>query len=242
MRRHKVIGVLGGMGPAATVEFFRRVVVATPATIDQAHHHILIDDNPRVPDRTRALLHGGESPVPAMVAMAQRLETAGAELLTMPCNTAHAFIGDLRSAVGIPFLDMIEETVRRLDVECVGLLSTTATIKVGIYSRACRQQGKDLLAPKGADQETVVRAIEAVKASRDLTEVTAAVRRVVDRLRAKGARTIIAGCTEISLLDGTAMPLPWIDALDCLVDATLREATVPEPARDEIPKLTERPN
>jgi len=226
MQRQRVIGVLGGMGPAATVEFFRRLVAATPATIDQAHHHILIDNNPGVPDRTRALLHGGESPAPTMVAMAQRLETAGAELLAMPCNTAHAYIDILRSAVSIPVLDMIEETVRRLDVPCVGLLSTTATIQVGIYEGACQRRGIQLLAPEGADQETVVRAIEAVKASRDLTEVTAAVRRVVDRLSVKGARAVIAGCTEISLLDGASMPLPWIDALDCLVEATLREATM----------------
>jgi len=227
MPNHRVIGVLGGMGPAATVEFFRRLVVATPATVDQSHHHILIDNDPTVPPRPAALLHGGESPVPAMVRMARRLEAAGADFLSMPCNTAHAYIDELREAVEIPLLDMIEETVAQLDASCVGLLATAATIRVGIYARACALRGIDVIAPSKTDQETVVRAIEAVKASRDLTEVTAAVRAVVKRLQRRGGQAVIAGCTEISLLDGAVMPLPWIDALDCLVEATLREATKP---------------
>lgn len=224
MGAHKTVGILGGMGPAATAEFFRRVVAATPATIDQDHLHIVIDNDPRVPDRTRAILHGGQTPVPALVRMARRLEAAGAEVIAMPCNTAHAYIGALRDAVSVPFLDMIEETVLRLGERTVGLLATSGTIQTGIYHRTCSARGVELLTPQGTAQETVVRAIEAIKASHALDEVETAIAAVASDLRQRGANAVIAGCTELSLLDGAKMPVRWFDALDCLVEATVREA------------------
>ena len=224
MDAHKTVGVLGGMGPAATVEFFRRLVAATPATIDRDHLHILIDNDPGIPDRITALLHGGVSPVPAMVRMAQRLEAAGADVLAMPCNTAHAYIGALRDSVNVLFLDMIEETVLRLREHTVGLLATRATIQTGIYHRACSARGIELVTPEDTAQETVVRAVEAIKASRSLPEVEAAIIGVITDLQARGAEAIVAGCTELSLLDGTKMPVRWFDALDCLVEATIHEA------------------
>jgi aspartate racemase len=224
MQTHRVIGVLGGMGPAATVEFFRRLVAATPATIDQDHLRIVIDDDPTIPDRTRALLHGGPSPVPALSRVARRLEVAGAEILAMPCNTAHAFLGAIREAVDAQVLDMIEETAAQTDAESVGLLATAGTIEARIYHRVFDARGIGLVVPEPDDQQTVGRAIEAVKASRSLVEVEAALVGVVERLEKRGASAVVAGCTEISLLNGTGMPLRWIDALDCLVEATIREA------------------
>jgi aspartate racemase len=212
------------MGPAATVEFFGRLVTATPATIDQDHLRILIDNDPTVPDRTRALLHGGPTPGPALARMAKGLVAAGAEVLAMPCNTAHAFLGAIREAVEAKVVDMIEETAARTEVRAVGLLATGGTIDARIYDHAFEARDIELLLPDEAGQETVVRAIEAVKASRAFGEIEAAVARVVGELRNRGAEAVIAGCTEISLLDGKRMPLPWIDALDCLVAATIREA------------------
>ena len=231
-----MIGILGGMGPAATVEFFRRLVAATPATIDQDHLRILIDNDPTIPDRTRALLHGGPTPAPAMVRMAERLVAAGAEVLTMPCNTAHAFLDDIREAVremtDVRVLDMIAETALRTTAEMtsnpngtsVGLLATSGTVDARIYHRVFEAEGIELVLPDSKGQGTVVRAIEAVKAARSLDEVEAAVGRVVEEMRVRGAGAVIAGCTEISLLNGDRMPLPWIDALDCLVEASIREA------------------
>jgi aspartate racemase len=119
---------------------------------------------------------------------------------------------------------MIEETADRTRASSVGLLSTRGTIDAGIYHRVFEGRGSKLILPSEDGQDTVVRAIEAVKASRALDEVEAAVGRVVANLRERGAEAVIAGCTEISLLDGSRMPLPWIDALDCLVDASIREA------------------
>jgi len=224
MRQTKTVGVIGGMGPSATVEFFRRLVVATPARSDQEHLRIVIDNNPGVPSRTDAILYDGTSPEAALVEMAKRLEAMGAEVLAMPCNTAHSFREPMQAAVKIPLLDMIGETVAAVDVKRVGLLATTGTIRMKLYHRAFRRQGIEIIAPHGASQQTVARAIEAIKASRSLAEVAVALAGVVAELRMAGAEAVIAGCTEISLIDGAAMSLPWIDALDCLVEATIREA------------------
>ena len=224
MDAQKTVGILGGMGPAATVEFFRRLVAATPATIDQDHLHIVIENDPRVPDRTRAILHGGPTPGPALVRMAQRLESAGAEVLAMPCNTAHVYLAEIREAVTALVLDMVAETAEHIEEKSVGLLATSGTIHSRIYHRAYEERGIDLIVPAGESQQTVGRAIEAIKASRSLDEVELAIADVVSGLRGRGAKAIIAGCTELSLLDGARMPVRWVDALDSLVAATVREA------------------
>jgi aspartate racemase len=220
----KTVGVLGGMGPAATVEFFRRLVASTPASIDQQHLHILIDNNPSVPDRTRALLYGGPTPAHALVQMAQRLESAGAQVLAMPCNTAHAFLRAIREGVSIPVVDMVAETAGRIEGEAVGLLATSGTIGARIYHRAFRERGIRLIVPTEESQRTVARAIDAIKAGRELDEVGDAIARVVAELHEQGADSVVAGCTEISLLEGGRMPIRWVDALDVLVEATIREA------------------
>ncbi len=219
-----IVGVLGGMGPAATVEFFRRLVAATPAEAEQEHLHVLIDDDPSVPDRTDAILRRGPSPVPRLQAMARRLETAGADLLVMPCNTAHAYIGEIRAAVSVPVLDMIDETAATIGRSTVGLLATDGTIGAGLYQEACEARGIRLVLPGSADQRAVMGAIAGIKRGRDPRSVEEGIAAIVRRLEHGGAEAVIAGCTEISLVRGDGMAVPWIDALDRLVEATLRNA------------------
>ena len=214
------------MGPAATIEFFRRLVAATPAAIDQAHVRILIDNNPHVPDRTSAIFGTGPDPGPTLASMARQLQASGAELLAMPCNTGHAFKSAIQEAVTIPFMDMIEETVKRLEGRTVGLLATTGTIRMKLYHKACERSGIRLLVPEGDDQELVMDIIRRVKAGGSGTSVREYAAAVVGRLADRGAESVIAGCTEISLISGKGMPIPWIDAMDCLVDAVMREALV----------------
>ncbi len=110
-KKNLLVGVLGGLGPEATVDFMARVLALTPADSDQDHIHLLVDQNPNVPNRQEAILRDGENPSPAIVAMAKRLEAAGCDLLVMPCNTAHAWEQDIRSATSIPFLSIVEATV-----------------------------------------------------------------------------------------------------------------------------------
>lgn len=220
----KIIGVLGGMGPAATVEFFRRLVAATPAAIDQAHVRILIDNNPHVPDRTNAIFGNGPDPSPALAAMARGLAASGADFLTMPCNTGHAFKDAICGAVDIPFIDMIEETVRVLAVKKVGLLATTATVRTGLFKTACNEHGIELVTPSEEDQELVMDIIRRLKAGGAGASVRTYAAAIVGRLVEEGAEAVIAGCTEVSLIPGEAMPVKWIDALDCLVAASMKMA------------------
>jgi aspartate racemase len=224
MTARKTVGVLGGMGPAATAEFFRRLVAATPARADAEHLHVIIDDDPSVPDRTNAILRGGPSPAEALAAIARRLERAGADLLVMPCNTAHVYIEEIRGSVSIPALDMIRETVATIDRSSVGLLATDGTIATGLYQEACEARGVRVVVPDSADQRSIMDAIAGVKRGESPRRVEEEIEPIVCRLEREGAEAVLVGCTEISLVRGDGMSVPWIDALDCLVEATLRDA------------------
>ena len=142
-----MVGIIGGMGPLAAAEFFRRLILATPATCDQEHLHILVDNDPTVPSRTDAILRGGPDPVPKMIAMARRLQAGGAEVLAMPCNTGHVYLDRIRDAVDVAVLDMPGEMARAIGERRVGLLATTGTIETGLYHRACKGRNIDLLVP-----------------------------------------------------------------------------------------------
>ncbi|HET7037665.1 MAG TPA: amino acid racemase, partial [Thermomicrobiaceae bacterium] len=114
MARGTVIGILGGMGPLATADLYRKIIEVTPARTDQEHLHVIIDADPSIPERTTALLHGGEDPTPKLIAGARRLAAAGVDFIIVPCNTAHAFLPRVEAAVDVPFISMIEETARHV--------------------------------------------------------------------------------------------------------------------------------
>ena len=198
MTQEKVMGILGGMGPEATLELLRRIIHKTPAQIDQDHLRIIIDNNPKIPDRTAALLRGGESPLSSLISTAQNLERAGADFIIIPCNTAHYYLGEMRKAVHIPIIDMIAETVAHISERSVGLLATEGTIESGIYLPACRDKGITLLYPE--DQKRVMTLIYKVKAGCMDRALKGEMMSIVDGLLKQGAQAIIAGCTEISLL------------------------------------------
>src|SRR5574341_528435 len=173
----KVIGVLGGLGPWATLDLFEKILRQTPARIDQEHLRIIIDNNPKIPDRSPAILGEGEDPTPALVATAQNLQRAGADFLVIPCNTAHYFYDRIRAAVTIPVLHIMDEVAAAArekvpGVHVLGVLATAATMASGLYHRACRRQGIEVIGPDPAGQQIVNRAIYGVKAGRMGAEVT----------------------------------------------------------------------
>lgn len=233
----KVVGVLGGMGPDATVDFFAKLVAATRAERDQDHLRILIDNDPTVPDRTAAVEGRGPSPAPHLAAMARGLITQGAEVLVMPCNSAHAFRSGVLDAAGdVPFLDLIEATVaatraRLPEVATVGLLATDGTLAARLYEDGYAAAGVRALPPAPADQALVMEAIYAVKRGRAEAATAATVRAVAERLAAAGAEAIVAACTEIPLLlrDGDVVAggrsVPVIASTDALVERTVAFAT-----------------
>ena len=174
MSDKKVIGILGGMGPLATADLFQKITLHTAASCDQDHPRVCIDSNTNISDRTAALLHGGADPVPEMVKSAQRLESIGADLLIMPCNTAHNFYDAVASSVSIPVLHMIDITrdaLKSRGVKCAGLLATDGTVQTGIYQRTFEGSGVELLTPDNAEDQAAV--------------------------IARGAEVLILGCTEL---------------------------------------------
>lgn len=198
----KVIGILGGMGPLATADLFEKIVTHTAAASDQEHPRICIDSNTNIPDRTAALLRGGDDPTEEMVKSAQRLVSIGAQLIAMPCNTAHNFHAAVAASVDVPVLHMIaltRDALTREKVTCAALLATDGTIETGIYQRTFENSGIALITPEGDDQRAVMdmiyKGVKAGVSDYDVTNVRAA----IERLLARGAETLILGCTELPL-------------------------------------------
>lgn len=213
------------MGPAATVDFLRRIVESTPAAMDQDHLHLLVDSDPAVPDRTAAILKRGPDPSEHLAMMARRLVIAGAELLVMPCNSAYAFADGVRRAVAVPLVDWPAEVASALNLagaRRAGLLMTTGTRQSGIYQAAFERFGIDMVLPDvSAQQPDIMKAIygrEGVKALGPASVVAGRqIRRASQRLIEDGADIVVLACTELSALV-TRQPLdedvPLMDAAD----------------------------
>ena len=237
----RTVGVIGGMGPEATVDFFAKLVAATPVERDQDHLRVLIDNDPSVPDRSAAIEGTGPSPAPRLIAMARGLVAAGAEVLAMPCNTAHAFEADIRAAVGaVPFVSLVDATVdAAVDAvaadaqgpRSVGLLATTGTLRSAIYHDAFTRRGVAVHVPDADDQRTVTAAIAAVKRGGATPATRTGLREVAERLVLAGAGAIVTACTELPLLlkDGDVVvhgvAVPVIASTDALVARTLEAAS-----------------
>lgn len=220
-----VIGILGGMGPAATAELFRRIVLKTPAQCDQDHIPIVIDNNPQIPDRGLFILNGGPDPRPALCRSARKLERMGASFIAMPCNTAHVFLPYLQKAVRIPFIDMIAETARSITEPVVGLLATETTVRTQLYHDACEPHGIEVLTPCSDDQARVMEIIYAIKGGRFDLEMKRDLRAIAARLRERGAQALVVGCTELSLvIDQDDFDGPVYDALDILARVAVHKA------------------
>ncbi|MCR5867027.1 aspartate/glutamate racemase family protein [Aquincola sp. J276] len=218
-----VVGVLGGMGPLATIDFMRKMIEATPATTDQEHVPVVVSSIPQVADRTAAFRGEGDSPLAAMVASGRRLVDAGAGLVVMPCNTAHLWWEALAPALGLPMLHLVDaalaECVQRIGRGArIGLLATDATIASGLYpNRTPEGSGLQWLMPTAAEMlQGVMPGIGAVKSGR-LPEARALLQPVAEALARRGAQALVLGCTEIPLVvDERSAPVPVIDATDAL--------------------------
>jgi aspartate racemase len=209
----KVLGVLGGMGPAATVAFLARVQALTPAEGDADHIRVLMDMNPQVPDRNRT----PDQAEAVLGEMAARLRDAGAEVLAMPCNTAHAQGAGIRAA-GLPFIDMIAETtavVVQSGAKRVGILATPGG--EALYVAALTAAGLEPVLLKGPDREAFMARVYGVKAG-DMGEAARGrMAQLAAALVARGAEAVIAGCTEVPLLLGAGeVTVPLVDSAEVL--------------------------
>lgn len=223
LTRLRTIGVIGGMGPAATADFLARLVRGVPARHDCDHPRILVDCNPQVPDRNAALSGTGPSPGPALAAMARGLAAQGAALLAMPCNAAHGWADDIRAATDLPFIDMVEVSVAQLaGARCVGLMAVAATLDARLYHRPLEGAGMRVIEP---DRSALARLVARVKAGDTGPEARAAAADLAAGLVALGADRLLAACTEIPLvLAQSQCRVPLVDCTQALADAVLEAA------------------
>jgi aspartate racemase len=230
----KTIGILGGMGPAATVDLFDRIVKATPARRDQEHIPVVIVSNPAVPDRSEAILHGGADPLPVMVAGLRQLAQMGADFAVIACNTAHYYLPDLRAQGGLPIVDMIAETAQSIrrdhpEVERVGVLATSGTLAVGLYQKALTEVGLEPVLPTEDEITQIMDAIygpAGVKTCGAGTANREQLRVAGQLLLARGAQALILGCTEIPLaLQDGDLPAPLIASNQVLAEAAVKLGT-----------------
>lgn len=228
----RTLGLLGGMGPAATVDVLDKIVKATPATRDQEHIPILVRCIPQIPDRTEALLGRGPSPLGDLMQGAADLRQWGAQILAIACNTAHHWYGPVQEAFGGPVVHIADAVVQALrergSIGPVGIMATSGTMASGFYQRRLASSGYEVLVPPPADQSRFVdHAVARAKAG-EWDEARYAARSAARHLLRRGAKQIVLACTE---LPPTLMPVTTdrdlLDANMALAQACVRAALGP---------------
>ncbi len=228
-------GIIGGVGPSATVQLMQYIIRNTPTRCDQDHLRLIIDNHPQIPDRTDALLHGGESPVPRMIESIGILKRAGVDFIVCPCNTAHFFLRKLAVSESFELIDMIEATVRYLagkGYREAGLLSTSGTASTGIYQETGKRFGVEIHSPSEAGIRDVMEAVYGVKGIKANARYERSkrnrelLRGVIGQFEEKGLGAVIMGCTEIPLcLRKRDTGLELVNATELLALEIIRTGT-----------------
>ena len=229
-RRDKVIGIIGGLGPEATVDMLKKIIDATPASIEQEHIRVLVDNNPKTPCRIKAILDNGPSSGPVLAEMAKGLEKSGAELLVIACHTAHYYYDEINNSTSIPVLSIIEETVKELqkkhlEKRRIGLIASSALIQAGIYQKALLSVGLEVIEPSNEDISEVMAAIFSFKKGNKDCANKKIIGKVANNLIDRGAEIIILGCTELPmLLNAEEVKVPCLDSTNLLAKAAVMQA------------------
>lgn len=230
MNKEKTMGVIGGLGPEASLDFFAKILAKSNAKTDQEHLHIIINNNPKVPNRHASIDGTGPSAAPALIGSAKALERAGADFLLMVCNTGHAYQKDIENAVNLPFVSMIEATInaclaQKPDLQNVGILATDGALAANLYQQEFDKQNINCLYPNKNEQKKLMELVFLVKANDLSQNVKTQMKDLANSLLAKGAQIIVAACTEIPLiLEQKDIAKPLINSTDALVDAGISYA------------------
>ena len=231
-RGPRTIGVLGGMGPEATILLQRKVMQAVHARDDHDHIPLLIDMNPQVPSRIAHLIEGtGENPGPTLGAMARRLQDAGCAALAMPCNTAHYYAHAITDAVQIPLLNMIDLAAKHAAQQIgnggtVGILASPAVRQTGLFERALEVYGITVIWPN--HDAAMLMAIRQIKAHGPVPAARDALNNASSELAAAGARMQFIACSEFSLIaDSVAQNVHALDTVDLLARSIVEFSTAP---------------
>jgi len=215
------LGILGGLGPAASCYFYDLLIQLCPARQDQDHPDVLLYSKASVPDRSAFLLGKGESPLPALVEGVALLERAGAGVIAVPCATAHHWYPEMRAAAGVPVLNMLElaaKALRREGVTKAALLATEGSYVSGAFAAALEQEGVAPLLPSKEGRQALMDVIYGIKSGR--MPGTQVLEALAAPLVARGAERVILGCTELSLF--TDLPEIYIDAMQVLAEELLQ--------------------
>jgi aspartate racemase len=227
----KRLGILGGMGPAASAEYVKRLVEQTPAGCDQEHIPFVLWNEPRIPDRSTSLRNGDDRPLPFLLQGIQVLKAVGCNRIVIPCNTAHFWYDELIK-LRVPIVhivDSVADSLRDVDVNngTIGIMGTQATIELGLYQN--RLTDWDCIIPTQEEMDNIVQpAIDLIK-SGNMSKAYDMFMIVIDSLIARGAQAVVLGCTEIPLAvtqnrrDG----IPLINSIDSLVKVAIKEFDIP---------------
>lgn len=227
--KEKIIGILGGMGPDATCALFDRIIKFTNAKCDSEHIRVIIDNNPKIPDRTSAILGKSPSPVPELIKTATNLQNSGVDFIVIPCITSHYFLDEVQKKINVPILNALKLTKEYIDekyenINKIGLIATSGTVKTKLFQNLL--DNKEVIIPTEEEQDKYVMEIiygkEGVKAGYRAGKVKDYLSEIVNRLKDRGAEAIIAGCTEISLvLSQSDIDIPLIDPLTVMAEKSV---------------------
>lgn len=221
----RLIGILGGMGPAATLDLQAKILAQTDAARDQDHIPTVVWNVPQIPDRPAAVA-GGPSPLPAMIEGAQALQQVGASAIAMPCNTAHYWAEPLQAALDIPLLHIVDACVAELpaDPGMLAILGTRVTLGASFYQQRLADRGIRHLVPQEPEQAQLLAAIQAVK-SGQTEQGRPLFQSAAKKLLATGATRLVLACTELPLLSpGSGFEAQCIDPTAALARACIRHA------------------
>ncbi len=223
----RTVGIIGGMGPEATVDFMLRVIKATPAKSDQDHVRTIVDNNPHIPSRQMAMRGEGPNPGPVLAEVAVHLESMGAEFLVMPCNLAHAWQSDIEAAINIPFISIVDESVssaisRSEEGSAVGLMTTPGCFAAGLYQKALADVNRPVITQTPDELSEAMAHVEQIKLGNKSAKVADGLRSLANKLVARGARILIAACTEFPLLlDESMFDVTFVSSTDVLAKKTV---------------------
>ena len=226
--KEKTLGILGGVGPLATIYFEDLIIKMTDAKSDQEHIPMLVYNHAQIPDRTAYILDDSQpNPLPVMERDAQMLERCGCDYIVIPCNTAHYFYEDIKHCVNIPVINILDETVRYCqttipELHSIGVLATEGTIRSKAYQNIIESYNLQCILPTEEELATLMTIIyDQVKAGKQVDIY--AFQRIIHGLKARGADAVVLGCTELSIIkkDFNIDRYDVVDSMECLARASI---------------------
>ncbi|MBG0763462.1 MAG: aspartate/glutamate racemase family protein [Tissierellales bacterium] len=222
----KKVGIIGGMGPEATLNFFKKVIEFTDAKSDQEHVSMVIDNNTKIQDRSLFILNGGPNPKEELIGTAKKLQNYGAEIIAMPCNTAHFFYEDIKSSIDIPIINMIEETANHILKEKknkkIILLSTEGTYKSKIYEKVFEKKNLDLIIPSKNHRKQIMELIYKVKKNEKINY--SKVNEILKQIKVSD-EIFLLGCTELPIIfQNQKISEEYIDTVEILAKEVILKA------------------